>query len=86
MQESPKIEPTSNGGAATTIWTKDGVPIQVSLVNNDESVCVSGPQDSVLVPVAGLNSRPDETGYVGEQVQSAYRAKVAANDAGDGEH
>lgn len=79
----PPQPSTESGPRSVTLWTADNVPIQVSLTSGDENILVSGPQDSVLVPVQGLNTRPDETGYVGEQVASTYRAKVAANDAGD---
>lgn len=65
----PAPRPTERKGPKRgTLFTDDGDPIEVSLTTNDENVLVSGPADSLLVPVHGLVTTMAETGPVARQV------------------
>lgn len=44
------------------LWTSDGGHIHVALTADDRRLVVSGPQDSVLVPVDELFTHADDKG------------------------
>lgn len=66
---APAPQPRARKGVKRgTLFTDDGTPIQVSLTANDQDVLISTDADSVSIPVHGLCTRPEDTGYVAEQV------------------
>lgn len=68
---APAPQPRARKGVKRgTLFTEDGTPIQVSLTANDQDVLVSTDADSVSIPVHGLCTRPEDTGYVAEQVRA----------------
>lgn len=60
----PRVVPVKRNSDknAAILETIDGVQIHVRLTVNDENVLVSGPSDSVLIPLDSLMTTIDEGG------------------------
>lgn len=54
----PRTPVAATAERQTTLVTADGVPIQVALSADDLNVLVSGPANSVLIPVTDLTTPP----------------------------
>lgn len=70
MADDETPQPTGRTRQDALLQASDGTKILVSLVNDEKHVLVSGPGDSLLVPVHGLATSIDESGPVAKQVRS----------------
>ncbi len=71
----------SDTGRSATLYTRDGKAVHVRINGDDATVVVSGELDSLLIPIEGLMTHPDDTGYIGTQVANNYNQQIADRDA-----